>query len=283
MNYSQGTAYSCQTIAAVGAIANNALGLKVLQDTCKPLDEAFEVIFRKYPHIKIRVDSKELTDWTDENLQEREQDFNERIKRIKAILPPEQFHWILPRLRPPYVSGDRQVRVFELAYAKLMIKLHPSTYPKLVETEGSQVLSLYQDKNFHHDPAIVLNDITNWPVKIIVANGGNKPELSKSFSEENKIDHSVSIGILSELAAISINPEKYVAVASSVGEPGNSFVYLDPGSFIVPYHDFIISSVDANKKSISIRDPFNSRIELVLKYDDFLQYFNTVSIATVSA
>jgi hypothetical protein len=279
-DFSQGTAYSCQTIAAIGVIANTALGLKKLQGICKPVGDGFEITFAKYPEVKVRIDNQELTAWTKEFLEERELDFRERIERIKEILPAEKFHWILPRLRPQHVSGDRLVRVLELAYARLMLTLRPSAYPDQIEAREHSDLRLYQHQNFHHDPALVINDMTNWPVQVTRADDGPQPDFSQSFAEKAKMNEALSVKILSELKATSDHPEKYLAVVSSVGVPGNSFVYLDPGNLIVPYHDYIVKSVDAKQKNICLLDPFSSRIGLLLNYDDFLEYFNIMAKAT---
>ncbi len=282
LSFSQGTAYSCQTLAAIGAIACNPLGKRKLNKICKSIADDFEIQFCKYPDITIKIKKLDLTEWTDQIRNERERDFRERLERVKEIMPPEQFFWILPRFRPEYATGDKWVRILELAYAKLMIASDPSSYPELsaVSSEASS-LDLYKHKSFHYDPAKVINDITNWPVTVLIANGGSYPELSKSFASENQKDPTTIKTIFSDLAEISRNPEAYAVVATSVGTPGDNYMFLDRGTIILPWHDYIIKYVDEKNQSICLLDPYNSRIGLLLEYSDFLEYFCAITKAMV--
>ena len=179
---SEGTAYSCQTLAAIGAIAGNTLGQKKLTEICKPVLNGFEIQFCKHPDVIIKVQNSELNDWTDQNRIKGQQDLKQRIEQVKEILPPEKFFWILPRFRPEHASGDIFFRVLELAYAKLMIAIDPSSYPELLPQTNP--LRLYHHKNFHYDSVKVINDMTNWTVTCVTANGKSAAEPSNSFAEE---------------------------------------------------------------------------------------------------
>ena len=64
------------------------------------------------------------------------------------------------------------------------------------------------------------------------------------LQKKNKKDSRVIEKICAELSEISNNAENYVAIADSVGVPGDSYVFLDPGTLIVPCHSFIVKSVD---------------------------------------
>ena len=278
ISFSQGTSYSCQTLASIGAIACNPVGLKKLNEICKPVSNGFEITFCKYPDIKLIVSQEELTEWSEEELKESECDFKQRLERIKEVLLP---HWKIPRPRPEHVSGDPLVRMLELAYAKLMLALEPSKYPELTNGQSkSNPLRLYHHKKFHYDPGRSISDITNWSVMQLIANGGTQFELSKSFMGESEKDTIAIDKARAELAKISDNPEKYIAVVSSVGASGDC-VFLDPGSKIFPYHDYVAKKIDDKEQTICLLDPYGSRIRLELDYDDFFQYFNGITTATV--
>jgi hypothetical protein len=277
-SFSEGTAYSCQTLVVIGALACHLQGKAKLNEICKPVVDGFEVRFCKYPDIKIKVLHEELTEWPDQIRAEGERDFKQRIERIKEILPPDRFFWILPRLRPAHASGDILVRVLELAYAKLMLVLDPSSYPEMTAASGkTDPLGVYHHKTFHYDPVRVMHDMTNWPVTSLIANGDATSDLSKSFAEENKKDAKVIESAYAELADLSANPDKYIAVAGSVGISGDSYVFLDAGTLIVPCHAFVIKDVDDKKKTICLLDPYSSNIGLLLEYSDFLQYCNMIA------
>src|SRR5262249_26975623 len=100
------------------------------------------------------------------------------------------------------------------------------------------------------------------------------------FAEEARKDPRGIEKALGELKSIASNPKKYVTVVSSVGAPGDS-TYLDPGSKIVPFHDYVVKEIADSNQTICILDPYGSRILLVLDYDDFFQYFNGITKATV--
>lgn len=280
--FSEGTTYSCQTLAAIGAIANHPVGYKLLDKICKKTTNGFEIYFQKYPKLPIEVMRDELIEWTDSQQKEIETDFNQRLEQVKQILPPEKFYWLLPQIRPPYASGSLLARVLELAYAKLMVTLEPTAYPE-INNDNAQpnFLRVFHSKSFHGNAARALNDMTNWPVNEIFASNTEPLDPSKSFAHESKEQPALKDKVYAQLKTISQEPNKYAAIVSSIGMPGNSFLYLDPGCIIVPYHDSFVKNIDDKNQTICIGDPYNSRIGLVLDYADFLQYYCIIATAII--
>lgn len=269
-------------MAAIGAIAEHPLGLKKLHEVCSPFENGYIARFASYPKLSIKITNEELSTKNEENHVENDESFQQRIEAVKKILPPTEFFWILPPLRPQHVSGDILVRALEIAYAKLYLMLEPDKYvDSKIQLSAPDCLRIYHHKGFHYDPATAIHDITNWPAEELIANGSDSWWGVQSFAAESKNHPEAILKARELLKKIASSPNRFIAIASSVGEPGKSLVSLDMGGKMVPFHDYVIQKIDLMEESIYLRDPYNSRIRLVLEFDDFMQYFNMITTASV--
>jgi hypothetical protein len=270
----QGHLPSCQTLSAIGAIALNASGKQLLERIMTEKRPAVWVV--RFPHYEsqlIEVDlEKQSVEW--DNLLRHM--YDERLKPVMKVLPAG--FRISPPFRPGHVRGDDFVRVLEIAYAKLMAAKYPDIYGHI---NDGDILQVYCQPGFHYRASQSLADFSGWPVEELIASGGSVPEESQSFEVENANGNPKAIerlkGMLHRFAR---EKDRYAAIACTVGKPGE-VVFPEQSHKILPWHDHIIKRVDEHEESIELLDPYNSRIGLVLPFEDFFRFFNLIALAEV--
>lgn len=274
MDFSQGLLPSCQTLATIGALSRNERGLRLLTEMLVKKGDVYEVRFPTLPDVILSVSSDEYEIPAGESLTEpfSMSSIAEQTQTAAGL----RSMWVVYPSRPQRVSGDEIVRVLEIAYGKYQMARHAG---KFAGVATGIPLQVYRHADFHYQADESLRDFTGWNVETICA-GETTNDGSKSFAKVAGDKPDVIFKVSQQLAAIGERPQAFVATACSVGF-SDSKSYLDPGAKILPWHDHVINSVDFVRKTVEVVDPFNSRIGLVLKFEDFLRYFCLIACATV--
>lgn len=293
MNFSQGNLPSCQTLSALGTLWKNPAGRKQIEKMISRVGDSYEITFPGRPNQPVTVAAEEYV----QNARDRA--WNDSSGDAGAIAGAGVtagssvgvsgsvstsastsdlgYRWRPLGARGSHVSGDELMRVMEVAYAKFQKLVHAE---KFAGTPDDKPLRIFKSKNFHYQADESLRDLTGWTVNTLAA-GESTSDSSRSYADcfgEKPHLHSTLIAKLKELAD---NPQDHVATACTMGQPGSG-EYLDPGSKIHPWHDHIIAAVDVEAQTINVIDPYNSRITMILHWQDFFQYFYLVADARIS-
>jgi len=276
MDFCQGSLPSCQTLAAIGAIALNPRGRQMLTDMViqDSKDDSYLVTFPELPDRPIRVKPAEIAEEDQTAFAERRMNSQ---ARVLAAFNGAGVSTLIPYYRRRTVEGDTLVRVLECAYARYMKTRYENTY---ADVNDNSIHDVYRHRFFHYRASDSLADFTGWTVQNLIASGGPDPDESDSFREESKKRPEVLDMIKNQLMLVAHYRDDWVATVCSVGSKASTNS-LDPGNKIVPWHDHILAAVDPNIETVTVIDPYNSRISMILQYWDFLKYFNLISIARV--
>ena len=271
MNFSQGHLPSCQTLAAIGALSMNAVGRQKLQEMISKNNNVYEVTFPLLRDQPVVVAPKEYATIDSAS------GFSLRaIDALKREFTSGNYLWAVFPDRPYHVSGEEIMRVLEIAYAKYQRLAHPQRFKN---APSDDPLLVYRDENFHYQADESLRDFTGWEVETLAA-GDSTSDGSRSFAEQLQNNDHLSSSLKDKLARLSENSSDYVATACSTGK-SYSKTLLDPGGKIQPWHDHIIAGVSVEAQTIHLIDPFNSRITMILHWDDFFRYFYLLATARV--
>ncbi len=274
MRFSQGHLPSCQTLAAIGSLAMHVHGALLLRNMVTEDSDGYTITFPKHLNAPVKVPFKEVAPV---EFEDRADAFaREALNLIRGAFPKQSFFWLNYPDKPAHVSGDEIVRVLELAYAKYLRSAEPHKYSSVQESDP---LRVYRHKSFHYQSDDSLRDFTGWTVETLAAKD-IPSESSQSFAERAVKNPALKQAVFNKLTELSSNPSKFVVTTCTKGNPG-SMVYHDPGGKIVPWHDHIVSEVNWQRKTINVIDPYNSKIAMVLDWDDYCQYFYLLSIAHV--
>lgn len=271
----QGRLADCQLLAPLYGLSRNPEGCRVLAGSITLLSNGdFEVHFKKYPHRSVLVQAQEI------------------------MRQPLQDG------RLPHVDSTPGVQVLEVAYARLMKLLEPEKY---IDIPDDKVLGVYGCKQYHYDPETVLRDLTDWSVqklRIRDDDGNENPDQTREA--------------MASLARFARNPELFVIVAeSNVLKPSPNKIRqlqdafaaisgdaetqtlkrliqtifkpwelkdkagpVDIGGKLPSWHVLSVESVNLDCQRIYLRDPHNTKIGLVLDFDDFFEKFRAITVAT---
>jgi hypothetical protein len=278
MKFSQGHLASCQTLAAIGSLALNASGKQMLEKMIRKGADGYEVTFPKHPEQPIKVTPREYKNYENhENcgpLNGSEPYSKRAIDVLKKEFSGSRYVWFVYQDRPHHVSGDELVRVLEVAYAKYQKFLHPKSFEGVLAEDP---LAVFRHRSFHYRADECLRDFTDWEVETVAA--GNSPSsASHSFAQKCRDKPALIQTVMDKLKELSKSPERFVVTACSTGS-SMSNMFLDPGGKVLPWHEHIVASIDAEAQTINLVDPYNSRITMILHYEDFFQYFYLLCIA----
>jgi len=272
MNFSQGHLPSCQTLSAIGALSLNPLGRQHLQKMVSKVDDVYEVTFPLLPDKRVVVSPKEYA--TTGSIKEHSRRAQEVLKKE---FENERYHWVFLPDRPEHVTGDELMRVLEIAYAKYLQIAFPERYSN---GHDSEPLLVYRNNKFHYQADETLHDFIGSEVETLAA-GESTSESSRSFAEALETNSDLRKSLKDKLAFLSKHLSNNVATACSAGIPFTN-MFLDPGGKIQPWHDHIITAVNVETETIHLIDPYNSRITMILYWEDFFRYFYLIANAEVS-
>ncbi len=271
--FSQGHLPSCQTLATIGALLMNQHGQRMLHDMVSRQGDDYLV---KFPALNEPVLVRAVEFGTRAPVGWDVEFCNRAITALRNEFDGDGYLWVMPLDRGPYVSGDDLVQVLEIAYARYQKAMFPERYADVPEQTP---LEVYRNGNFHFQADESMRDFTGWTVNTLYggANAADSVLSIADYAVENAEHLEAVEKKLEELAA---NRGGYVATACSIGHPASK-TYLDPGSKINPWHDHVIKEVNAKERTIALIDPFNSRITMLLYFEDFFQYFYLIADAKV--
>jgi hypothetical protein len=263
MNFSQGHLPSCQTLAAIGALLMNEMGRRTLQKMISRTDNDYMVTFPSLADQPIVVAAKEYATTGSAG------GFSVRaIDALNKEFASEKYLWAVFPDRPHHVSGDELMLVLEIAYAKYQKLAYPERFQNV---PADDPLLVYRNEHFHYQADETLRDFTGWTVETLAA-GASTSDGSRSFAEQAENNNLLGSSVRDKLEGLSEHRSDYVATTCSVGHSGSK-TFLDPGGKIQPWHDHIVAGVSIKDHSIHLIDPFNSRITMILRWDDFYRYF----------
>lgn len=243
INIFQGGIPDCQTLSTLYALSRNAAGADLLQNSIIILpDGTYQVVFPGHPTIKIPVSAEEL------------QQRPKTDGRKRSL-----------------VSGNLGIRIIERAFAKLNKIIYPKRY---ADVSLQDIMQIFLHPKYHYNPAQSMKDLTGWKVKQLVA--GKSFKTSRSFRQEAKEKPDLIKTVSKLLDTLATAPQKYIAVVGTI--PGKK-EFLDPGCLLIAFHDYAVESIHPEQKTITLHDPYNTRIGLTLSYEDFFRYFYVISYA----
>lgn len=271
--FSQGHLPSCQTLATIGALFDNSQGHLLLQQMVTHRGDDYLV---KFPALKEPVLVREVEFSTRAAIGWDVEFCHRAIDALRKEFEGDGYLWVMPLDRGPYVTGDALVQVLEIAYARYLKAMFPDLYK---EVSDKNPLEVYKNGNFHYQADQSMRDFTGWTVNTLYG-GTSAADSFLSIADHATNNPGHLEAVEKKLEELAANPGGYVATACTTGHPASK-TYLDPGSKINPWHDHVITRVNADERTISLIDPFNSRITMVLYFEDFFEYFYLISDATV--
>jgi len=169
------------------------------------------------------------------------------------------------------VNGDKGVKILEVAYAKMMKEKGTK------EDRNSSKILYFVERGFGDDALSVL---TGWnKFRKIVPRKQVFDDLSSNPSMLNdQLQYAINMtNYIRFLDKCGDNPGSYILTASAKGSQfASDGKFLDAEKKIYADHDYAITKVDSNNRTITLVNPHDTSKSMEISYWDFPQYFETI-------
>jgi len=180
------------------------------------------------------------------------------LRRAKgSLIMPDFRQYLNP------VSGKEGMRVLEAAWEKARF----GSMNRSEADKGGQaydVLMLLGGKNFINDS--IDARYRPYPNKDTLY---EKPLAKVAYHKAEKLDDFLK----------NFDPEIYIAIGSSLGKISQN---LKNGEYIVKNHCYTFSSVDAEKKLISLVNPWDTSLVTQISFAEFKENFRTLNLIRIN-